>query len=126
MSYRIRYNLPFVSVHIHHRQAVVEVPNVLLDTGSATTIFSADVLGSIGIAPSPDDRLRRVAGIGGTEIVYEKHLDLIRLGSYEIPDFVVQIGNMHYGFEIEGILGMDFLKHSKAVIDIDADDIRFR
>jgi hypothetical protein len=46
-------------------------------------------------------------------------------GLCEMPEFIVQIGTMNYGFQINGILGMDFLKRSKAMIDIDENIIRF-
>jgi len=53
-------------------------------------------------------------------------MDLIIIEQCEIPDFIIQIGAMNYGFHINGILGMDFLKRSKAMIDIDENIIRFR
>jgi len=48
------------------------------------------------------------------------------IGECEIPEFPIQIGAMDYGFHINGILGMDFLKRSKAMIDIDDNLIHFR
>ena len=53
-------------------------------------------------------------------------MDFIIIDQCEIPEFTIQIGAMNYGFHINGILGMDFLKRSKAMIDIDENLIQFR
>ena len=126
MEFVINYDLPFVTIQIKLGVNHLEISNVLIDTGSAKSILSADILEPIGVAPEPSNRLKKVAGIGGTEIVYEKKMDLIIIEQCEIPDFIIQIGAMNYGFHINGILGMDFLKRSKAMIDIDENIIRFR
>jgi len=70
----INYDLPFVTIQIKRGVNHLEISNVLIDTGSAKSILSADILEPIGVAPEPSDRLKKVAGIGGTEIVYEKNM----------------------------------------------------
>ena len=34
-------------------------------------------------------------------------------------DFSIEVGVMDYGFEVNGILGMDFMKGVGAIIDLD-------
>jgi len=126
MELIIKNDLPFVTIQIKLGVDYLEIPNVLIDTGSAKSILSADILEPIGISPGRNDRLKRVRGIGGTEIVYEKQIDLITIAQCKIPKFPIQIGAMNYGFNINGILGMDFLKRSRATIDIDENIIIFR
>lgn len=65
------------------------------------------------------DVIRRIRGIGGTEYVYEKHIDRIQLDTKKLNNFRIQIGDMDYGFDIDGILGMDYLVKSKVVIDLE-------
>lgn len=36
-----------------------------------------------------------------------------------LTNFKIQIGDMEYGFDIQGILGMDYLMTSKVVIDLE-------
>ncbi|MNL82964.1 hypothetical protein D3C87_2104850 [compost metagenome] len=50
--------------------------------------------------------------------MYTKHLDSIIVDESILKDFQVEIGNMDYGMEIDGILGFNFLKQAGAVIDI--------
>lgn len=126
MELVIKKDLPFVTIQVKHGVDYLEIPNVLIDTGSAKSILSADILEPIGVSPEPNDRLKRVRGVGGTEIVYEKIFDLIIVAQCKIPKFPIQIGAMNYGFHINGILGMDFLKRSQAMIDIDKNIILFR
>jgi hypothetical protein len=44
-----------------------EIDKVLIDTGSAGTIFNADVLYEIGIKPEANDYRNTITGVGGEE-----------------------------------------------------------
>jgi hypothetical protein len=67
MRLLLKDNLPFASIAISYLGQVVEVPSVLLDTGSATTIFSADIVQPIQIVPSPTDTLYAIRGVGAVK-----------------------------------------------------------
>ncbi len=43
-----------------------------------------------------------------------------------LPHFKIEIGGMDYGFEINGILGMDFLIRAKAIINLPEMKIDFK
>ena len=118
MQLRLIDDLPFVSVVVVHDGNVVEIPNVLLDTGSASTIFSADTMVQIGIVPTPNDVLHTIRGVGGTEVVFLRQLEQIQIGKKSLRDFEIEIGGMDYGFDINGIVGMNFLLTSGAIIDL--------
>ncbi|WP_171684607.1 hypothetical protein [Paenibacillus planticolens] len=49
MNIEVKYGLPFVEVTICYRGEKLYLKHVLLDTGSAGTIFSADVVDAIGV-----------------------------------------------------------------------------
>ena len=42
MQLLLEHDLPFVTIEIVYRGAVLEVPRVIVDTGSATTLLSVD------------------------------------------------------------------------------------
>ena len=92
--------------------------NFLIDTGSASTLLAAEIAVQLGLGPDPNDIIREIRGVGGTEFVYEKTIDLIQLGSKQMKNLRIQIGDMDYGFEMDGIIGFDFLKNSKALINL--------
>jgi predicted aspartyl protease len=95
------------------------IDNVLLDTGSGGTVFKMDVVEEIGITIEYDDVIETISGVGGSEFVYKKDIDSITLGDLELNNFKIEVGVMDYGFEINGILGMDFMKTVGAVINLD-------
>ncbi len=117
---RVAEGLPHVSVSLLHRERVIELKNVLLDTGSASTVLSADRLLSIGLGCEPRDTLKRIRGVGGTEFVFSKTIDRLSLGNLTVKNFDIEVGAMDYGFRfvLEGIIGMDFLTRIGAVIDL--------
>jgi hypothetical protein len=61
--------LPFVAATATFRGQSIDLEHVLVDTGSAGTVFAADHLLEIDVLPEPDDPLRRIAGVGGSEVL---------------------------------------------------------
>jgi predicted aspartyl protease len=122
---QLKDNLPFVTLTVGHNRRTVEIENVLVDTGSASTVLAADSLVQIGIEPSPEDILHTIRGVGGTEVVYLRKVDFLEVDERKVTDFEIEVGGMDYGFEISGILGMDFLEASGAIIDLHKLQITF-
>ena len=92
---------------------------VLVDTGSGSTIISTDLAESIGIVAEENDLIYRISGVGGSEFVYSKTIDSVKIGDMEAKKFPIEIGAMNYGFELDGIIGLDLLQQIKAIINID-------
>ena len=61
----------------------------------------------------------RISGVGGSEFVYSKTIDSVKIGDMEAKKFPIEIGAMNYGFELDGIIGLDLLQQIKAIINID-------
>lgn len=118
MQLKLLDGIPFVDVLITYQGQDMSVDHVLVDTGSASTLFAADVVRGVQIVPEDGDRLEVIFGVGGSEVVYSRRFDSIQAGSLVIPDFQIEIGGMDYHFPINGILGMDFLIQAGAVVDL--------
>jgi predicted aspartyl protease len=125
MQLKLVDDLPFATVALAYQNKTVEIANVLIDTGSATTVLAADLVAQIGLVPAPDDNLYIIRGVGGVEVVFACRVDYLQLGERQLTDFEVEVGGMDYGFEINGILGMDFLTRARAIIDLGELTIRF-
>jgi len=41
------------------------------------------------------------------------------MGEMQIADFAMEIGAMNYGFDLDGMIGLDLLRQLKAIINID-------
>ena len=117
MNMNTQYGLPFIELEVTFRGKKLKLDNVLLDTGSAGTIFNANVVENIGVMPEKYDTVDTIRGIGGVEYVYVKNFDLIQFNEISQKDFEDEIGNMDYGMTIDGILGFDFICSAKLVID---------
>lgn len=118
MQLTLKDDLPFTTITIEYRGQELSLSDVLIDTGSASTILAADWVAKIGIVPEPGDRLLMIAGIGGTEAVFTRKIDRLLVEQHGLAEFLIEVGSMNYGFEINGILGMDFLTGSRAVVDL--------
>ncbi len=97
MQLTFRHDLAFVTATLAYSGVSIEIPDVLVDTGAASTILR---------------------GVGGHEHVFTRRVDRLAIGDRGLDDFEVEIGEMDYGFQIGGILGMDFLRSAGAVIDL--------
>jgi hypothetical protein len=124
MKIRLERGLAYVEAALTFGGRSVRIADVILDTGSAGTIFSADRLFEIGVAPEGTDPLRRIRGIGGTELVFMKRLERLAVGELEVPDFEIEVGAMDYGFPADGILGLNFLVAADALIDFGRLELR--
>ncbi len=125
MQLTLKDDLPFVRVKAMYHKAEIEIADVLVDTGSATTILAADHVAQIGIVPEPADSLYTIRGVGGIEAVFTRQIDCLQVGQTAVANLEVEIGGMDYGFEINGILGMDFLLRTGATISLHDLSIRF-
>lgn len=117
MKINILYGLPFLKLEIQYQGKRLILNKVLIDTGSAGTIFNANVVDEIGVVPEENDTVDTIRGVGGVEYVYVKNFERITLGEIVQENFQIEIGNMDYGLEIDGIIGFDFIQSSKLVID---------
>ncbi len=113
-----RDNLPFVSITVTYQGIAREIHDVLVDTGSATTILATDAVAAIGMMPMPEDILHTIRGVGGVEVVFRRELDSLQLETCMLREIAVDIGGMDYGFQMNGILGMDVLQAAGAIINL--------
>ena len=114
----IDHHLPFVEVRLYDKGKSLVLPQVLLDSGSAGTVFDIDALMSIGIEAHPNDTIREMVGVGGgIEYVIEKTIERIEVGNLVVSPFKIQVGALDYRIQMRGILGFDFLQQSGALVN---------
>ena len=118
MQLHLKDNLPFVTVTVGYLGQKVDIENVLVDTGSASTIFAADLVATIQLVPLPDDILHIIRGVGGSETVFSRVVDYVQVGQQRLTQMEIEVGSMDYGFVINGILGMDFLTQTGAILNL--------
>lgn len=124
MRIHLREGLPYVTASLFYRGQRLDLENIVLDTGSAGTVFAADEISAIGLRYEAEDDVHQIRGVGGTEFVFTKRVDRLAVGELRADDFEIEAGMMDYGFEIDGILGMDFLIRVGAIVDLARLEIR--
>lgn len=118
MKIQLKEGLPYATVSLTYQGSQITLENVLIDTGSGGTVFATDKVLAVGLRLEPNDTIERIRGVGGTEFVFTKRVDTLALGELAAHSFEIEVGAMAYGFELDGILGMDFLRQVEAVIDL--------
>ena len=124
MKLTIEHQLLFARAQVEYRGQTIQIDHLLIDTGSGGTILAADKLAPIGITPEPNDKIRRIVGVGGAEFVFEKPINRIVVGDLTVENFTVEVGALNYGFQINGIIGLDFLIETSAVIDLSSLELK--
>jgi Aspartyl protease len=119
VNIRLWHGLPFIQVILEHNGLSKILETVLLDTGSAGTVFNTLRLREMGIGFAPGDPVHKIRGVGGSEFVFSKKLERISVFELELLDFQVEVSPMNYGIDMDGILGLDFLTQTRAIIDLD-------
>ncbi len=118
MKLELRDRLIYAPVELCFHGKSLNVSNVIIDTGSAETVFRIGKMLEVGLEPELDDVLERIRGVGDTEWVFTKRLDFLAVGELRRSSFEVQIGAMDYGFELDGIIGLDFLLATGAILNL--------
>jgi predicted aspartyl protease len=126
MDLVLKDGLLFINLTLGYKESATEVSNVLIDTGSSSTIMASDIVETIGIVPEPHDVPFLIVGVGGSEVVYKRRVEFVEAGNVRLHDFDIEVGGMDYGFDINGILGMDFLIAAGSIIDLSEMKIHFK
>lgn len=125
MRLALRDDLILLLVTVVYRGREIEVLDVVVDTGSASTTLSTDAVAQVGVVPEPHDVLHFIRGVGGTEAVFSRCVDRLQVGAQAVEQFELEVGGLGEAFDINGILGMDFLLHTGAVIDLGTLQLKF-
>jgi hypothetical protein len=97
MKIRLQDGLLYVTACLIHQGQKRTFKEVLLDTGSAGTIFATDRVMAMGLVYEPEDIVYRIRGIGGTEFVFSKRVDCLEIGALRVEGFPIEVGAMDYG-----------------------------
>ena len=115
---KVEKGLLFCEIMVKNDGKQLKMENILVDTGSAGTIFKTEVLEEIGIIQEPNDPLEVIRGVGGSEFVFIKLIEEIEIDGLKVCDFQVEVGAMDYGIEMDGIIGLDILMKLGVKIDL--------
>jgi predicted aspartyl protease len=85
-----------------------------LDTGASSTMVSRRIANDLALSPLG---ARRAVTVGGTITLSVARVRSLKVGAAEIRDLVVAIHDFSADPRVEGLLGLDFLKHFHVSLD---------
>jgi len=88
--------------------------NLGLDTGATITVVSQRIAKNLGLNPLGTSK---VGTVGGIITVPLARLRALKVGNAEVHDLVVSIHDFSTDPRIEGLLGLDYLKHFNVSLD---------
>ena len=99
----------------------LHLDNVLIDTGSATTLINADYINFDGT-----DTVQEAYGIGGSEKILNKQFSDLQINEFTLNNISISVGDMDYGLNIDMLLGLDLLKSLNAIVNLDTMQLEFK
>jgi len=119
LKIKLENGLSYISVTLSYQGQEITFDKMLLDTGSMGTLFAIEKVDPIDLLPEHSDKIREICGIGGREYVFTKTIDYLVSGELMVKNFEVEIGDINYGIEMDGICGLNFLLQTNAIIDLE-------
>ena len=93
---------------------------LIVDTGASITVLSIDTALDLGILGTTDNELLTVNTAGGSVQVNMNYLSSLMVGKAQATNVTVVIHDLpDIPDQIEGLLGMSFLKHFLVTLDPD-------
>ena len=118
---RLEHGLILCSLDIMIDKKNLFLENVLVDTGSATTLINSNHSEFDG-----SETISKAYGVGGYETILKKKINCLEIDGVAINDFKISLGEMDYGIELDCILGLDIMNVLGAVIDLKSLKIYFK
>lgn len=113
----LRNHLLETKMTISYKGDKMLIDKLVVDTGAAHTLISADIVDQIGVYFKNGDSLVSSFGIGGEEYSFRKTVDYIKIGEHKMKDMKLDFGSLD-GWDINGLIGLDILAGGKFVIDL--------
>lgn len=117
---RFESGLIFADVSINHNGREILVKDAIIDTGASQSIILPDFLHEHDIGFDETDELVVMSGIGGAEAsAVKKRIDSITVGDITLNGVEIDFGVVDPKDRVNGLIGLDFLKAAKVIIDLD-------
>lgn len=119
MIIEFRDGLLFTSIQISFRGNTKVIENIVIDTGAAESIISPDAVEELGIFAELGDSVNSFYGVGGSlHNFFSKNVDQINFGRVKLDYVKMDFGIIDPKGNINGLLGLDLLMKTGAVIDL--------
>lgn len=119
MEMEFKDGLLFTAFKISFRGKTKLIENIVIDTGAAESLISPDAVEELGIFAEPGDSVNSFYGVGGSlHNFFSKNVDEIRFDRATLNNVKLDFGIIDPKGYINGLLGLDLLMKTGAVIDL--------
>lgn len=116
--------LLYTNLILFHDGKEVIVEDVIIDTGAFHTIISPVFLEELDTEVALDDEIVNAYGLGGGMCSsLRKRIDKVSIGEINIKNMKIDFGEIDSEDRVNGLIGLDFLKTAKIIIDVDDNKI---
>ena len=117
---KFKNGLLYADITLVHESKNIHIDDVIIDTGASHSIILPDFLYENDIGFESSDELVVMSGIGGAEAsAVRKRIDSISIGDISLQDIIIDFGVVDSKDRINGLIGLDFLRAAKIIIDLD-------
>ncbi len=106
-----------IKIIFNNKEKVID--NVVIDTGAVQSIINSNFVEDMELYPEMNDIIGTTRGIGGEIKFFQKSIDKLYIGDSTFANIRLDFGNIDPKNEIKGLIGLDFLKIIKSVIDVE-------
>ena len=111
-----------VRVRMRH-EGVPGLPKMAVDTGARMTVITPGIARELGLEPDGTELSVNVTGLIGTGSAVLLRVASVSALGEEVRDLRVLCHALPANLKIEGILGLNFLKHFNIVIDNETETV---
>lgn len=104
-------DLIIVRAHVWAPSGARAELEMVLDTGASVTVVAPAVLDRLGYSPRDGHAITTMRSAIGEEPGYLIRVARLRALGHEVGGFSVHAHDLPEGFEIHGLLGLNFLRH---------------
>jgi predicted aspartyl protease len=112
----VRHELLFTRAALKHQNRV-RVVNLLIDSGSTYTILSWEVLLSLKLDPATSATRRSITTVNGLLVLPEVEVDEFSSLGQSVNHFPVLAHTIPLGSQVDGLLGMNFLRRFELTLN---------
>ena len=108
---------------VEMRHSLSAWPAMALDTGARTTVITPEFAAALGFEPEGLELTVNVVGATGTAFAARLTVRSVSVMGLEVPELQVICHRLPARLGLQGILGLNFLKHFKIVIDNETETV---
>ncbi len=113
----------FILPPVEMRHALSAWPTVALDTGARTTVITPELAAALGFELEGLELTVNVVGATGTAAAARLTVRSVSVMGLEVPELEVICHRLPGRLGLQGILGLNFLKHFNIVIDNETETV---